>query len=191
MKRLQIRQIYKAPDEYKDQKITVAGWARTIRASNLFGFIELNDGSCFKNLQVVFEDSKLSNYKEISGQNVGCSLVIEGTLVHTPEAKQPFELHAEHIEVEGTSAPEFPLQKKKHSMEYLRTIAHLRPRTNTFSAVFRVRSAAAYEPAGGSYKRKEEVRCLKTADFTKTPDFLHLRTARACSGEENAQDKKV
>ncbi len=144
MKRLQIRQIYKTPDKYKDQKITVAGWARTIRASNLFGFIELNDGSCFKNLQVVFEDSKLSNYKEISGQNVGCSLVVEGTLIHTPEAKQPFELHAEHIEVEGVSAPEFPLQKKKHSMEYLRTIAHLRPRTNTFSAVFRVRSAAAY-----------------------------------------------
>ncbi len=144
MKRLQIRQIFKNPDQYKDQKITVAGWARTIRASNLFGFIELNDGSYFKNLQIVFEDSKLDNYKDIAGQNIGCSLIVEGTFCLTPEAKQPFELKASCIQVEGASAPDFPLQKKKHSLEYLRTIAHLRPRTNTFSAVFRVRSAAAY-----------------------------------------------
>lgn len=144
MKRITLKQIFKSPDDYADRAITVAGWVRTIRASNAFGFIELNDGSYFKNLQIVFENELLDNYKEIAKQNVGASLVIDGTLVLTPEAKQPFELKASKIEVEGVSAPEFPLQKKKHSPDFLRTIAHLRPRANTYNAVFRVRSVAAF-----------------------------------------------
>ena len=144
MERTTIKQIFTAPDSFSGKEVTVAGWVRTIRASNAFGFIELNDGSYFTNLQVVFEETKLENYKLIAKQNVGCSLVIKGTVELTPEAKQPLELKAEAIEIEGTSTPEFPLQKKKHSMEFLRTIAHLRPRANTFNAVFRVRSVAAY-----------------------------------------------
>ena len=144
MERITVKQLYRTPEAFAGKEITVAGWTRTIRASNAFGFIELNDGSFFKNLQVVFEDAKLENYKTIAKQNVGCSFVIEGTLELTPEAKQPFELKAEVIEVEGASTPDFPLQKKRHTLEYLRTIAHLRPRSNTFNAVFRVRSVAAY-----------------------------------------------
>ncbi len=144
MKRLTIKEIYCSPDEYAGKTVTVAGWCRNLRASNLFGFIELNDGSYFKNLQVVIEDGKLDNYKDIAKQNIGASFVVEGVLTLTPEAKQPFELKADKVEVEGASTPDYPLQKKKHSMEFLRSIAHLRPRSNTFSAVFRVRSAAAY-----------------------------------------------
>ncbi len=143
MKRVTIKELFASPEKYAGQKITVAGWARSIRASNVFGFIELNDGSTFPCLQVVFEDSKLDNYKEIAKQNVGASFACEGILELTPEAKQPFELKAESVEITGTSVPEYPLQKKKHSLEFLRTIAHLRPRTNTFNAVFRVRSVAA------------------------------------------------
>ncbi len=144
MKRLYIKDIFADAASYEGKEITVAGWARNIRASNAFGFIELNDGSYFKNLQIVLEDTALSNYKEIVKQNIGCSLIVRGKLLLTPDAKQPFELHAEAIEVEGASTPDYPLQKKRHTLEYLRTIAHLRPRTNTFSAVFRVRSTAAY-----------------------------------------------
>lgn len=144
MKRITLKQLYQSPETYSDAEITVAGWVRTIRASNAVGFIELNDGSYFKNLQIVFENDILSNYKEIAKQNVGASLIIKGRLVLTPEAKQPFELKAADISVEGTSTPDFPLQKKKHSPEFLRTIAHLRPRANTYNAVFRVRSVAAY-----------------------------------------------
>ena len=144
MKRITLKQLYQSPETYLDTEITVAGWVRTIRASNAVGFIELNDGSYFKNLQIVFENDILSNYKEIAKQNVGASLIIKGRLVLTPEAKQPFELKAADISVEGTSTPDFPLQKKKHSPEFLRTIAHLRPRANTYNAVFRVRSVAAY-----------------------------------------------
>ena len=124
--------------------VTVCGWAKTIRDMKTFGFIELNDGSCFRNLQVVMDANSLSNYKEIAAQNVGAALIVRGTVVLTPEAKQPLEVKATAIEVEGTSSPDYPLQKKRHSVEYLRTIQHLRPRTNLFSAAFRVRSAAAY-----------------------------------------------
>ena len=144
MKRTEIKQIFADPSAFAEKTITVAGWARTIRSSNVFGFIELNDGSYFKNLQVVIEEAKLSNYREVIKQNIGASFVISGTLVLTPDAKQPFELKAECVELEGASTPDYPLQKKKHSFEYLRTIAHLRPRTNTFNAVFRVRSCVAY-----------------------------------------------
>lgn len=144
MKKTSIKELFLEKEKYAGTTITVAGWARTIRASNAFGFIELNDGSYFSNLQVVFEDAKLENYKEIAKQNVGCSLVVTGILELTPEAPQPFEIKAENIAVEGTSTPDYPLQKKRHSLEYLRTIAHLRPRSNTFNAVFRVRSSAAF-----------------------------------------------
>ena len=139
-----IKDLFRNTDKYSDGKITVSGWVRTIRASKNFGFIELNDGSFFKNLQIVMEDEKLDNYTEISKLNVGSAIRVTGVLVLTPEAKQPFELKAETIEVEGKSTPDYPLQKKRHSFEYLRTIAHLRPRTNTFEAVFRVRSMIAY-----------------------------------------------
>ena len=144
MKRTEIREIYADPAAFSGKEITVAGWARTIRSSKNIGFIDLNDGSCFSGLQIVFENEKIQNFSEIEKQNVGAALVIEGSLLLTPEARQPFELHAEKIEVEGASTPDYPLQKKRHTVEFLRTIAHLRPRTNLFSAAFRVRSAAAY-----------------------------------------------
>ena len=124
--------------------VTVAGWVRTVRDSKTIGFIELNDGSAFRSLQIVFEEGKIDNFKEIAKLNVGSALVATGTIVETPELRQPFELHADSIEVEGASAPDYPLQKKRHSMEFLRTITHLRPRTNTFNALYRVRSIAAF-----------------------------------------------
>ena len=144
MERTLISEIFADPKSFDKVQVTVGGWIRTLRAQKTFGFIELNDGSYFKSLQVVFEDGILDNYKDIAKQNVGAALVVAGTLVYTPQAKQPIELKAAKIEVEGASTPEYPLQKKRHTLEYLRTIAHLRPRTNTFSAGFRVRSVAAY-----------------------------------------------
>ncbi|NLO38862.1 MAG: asparagine--tRNA ligase [Ruminiclostridium sp.] len=143
MERIEVRQLFKNISDYTGNQLVVCGWVRTLRVSKSFGFIELNDGSCFQNLQVVFEDS-LPNFGEISRLSVGSSLRIQGNVVLTPEAKQPFEIKATSIGVEGTSTPDFPLQRKRHTFEYLRTIAHLRPRTNTFSAVFRVRSVLAY-----------------------------------------------
>lgn len=133
-------------NEYKTRDgelISVSGWVRTVRDSKTFGFIELNDGSYFKNLQIVFSDN-LQNFQEISHLNVGSAITVVGKVVLTPEMKQPFELHATEIIIEGASTPDYPLQKKRHSVEFLREIAHLRPRTNLFSAVFRVRSALAY-----------------------------------------------
>ena len=144
MKRELISDIYKSPESYDGKVLTVAGWARSIRASNEFGFADLNDGSYFSSLQVVLENQKLENYSEVTALNVGAAIVVTGTLVLTPDAKQPFELKAEKVEVEGTSTPDYPLQKKRHTVEYLREIAYLRPRTNLFSAVFRVRSETAY-----------------------------------------------
>ncbi len=144
MERTLISEIFADPKSFDKAQVTVGGWIRTMRAQKTFGFIELNDGSYFKSLQVVFEDGIVENYRDIAKQNVGAALIVGGTLVYTPDAKQPIELKASVITVEGASTPDYPLQKKRHSMEYLRTIAHLRPRTNTFSAVFRVRSVAAY-----------------------------------------------
>ncbi len=144
MKRTTIARIFADQETFGGQVLTVCGWARTIRDMKTFGFIELNDGSCFKNLQVVLEDGVLPNFKEIARQNVGTAFAVTGTVVLTPDAKQPLELKATAVTVEGSSAPEYPLQKKRHSVEFLRTVAHLRPRTNLFSAVFRVRSVAAY-----------------------------------------------
>ena len=142
MKRTKIASIFADPSALAG-RMTVCGWVRTVRDMKTFGFIELNDGSCLKNLQVVFSAENIDNFSEIAKQNVGAALIVEGELVLTPEAKQPFELKAEKITVEGVSTPDYPLQKKRHSMEFLRTVAHLRARTNTFSAVFRVRSVAA------------------------------------------------
>ena len=139
-----IAAIFADAAELDGKEVTVGGWVRTIRDLKGFGFIELNDGSCFKNLQVVMESAVLENYKDIAAQNVGAALIVSGTVKLTPEAKQPLELKATAIEVEGTSTPDYPLQKKRHSVEFLRTIQHLRPRTNLFSATFRVRSVAAY-----------------------------------------------
>ena len=144
MERVKIATVYADQAQLGGREITVCGWARTIRDMKTFGFIELNDGSCFRNLQVVMSSEELHNYKEIAAQNVGAALIVRGTVVLTPEAKQPLELRAAEITVEGKSSPDYPLQKKRHSVEFLRTIQHLRPRTNLFSAVFRVRSVAAY-----------------------------------------------
>ena len=144
MERTHIARIFADKESFANQTVTVMGWAKTIRDMKTFGFIELNDGSCFTNLQVVMDANVLSNYKEIASQNVGAALIVKGTLVLTPEAKQPLEVKAQSIEVEGASTPDYPLQKKRHSVEFLRTIQHLRPRTNLFSATFRVRSVAAY-----------------------------------------------
>ena len=139
-----IAAIFADAAELDGKEVTVGGWVRTIRDLKGFGFIELNDGSCFRNLQIVMESAALENYKDIAAQNVGAALIVKGTIKLTPEAKQPLELKAAEIAVEGTSTPDYPLQKKRHSVEFLRTIQHLRPRTNLFSAAFRVRSVAAH-----------------------------------------------
>lgn len=144
MKDIQIRTVFDGPEQFADQEIRVRGWIRTNRGSNKFGFIELNDGSNFKSLQIVYEADKISNFDEISKAAISSALDVTGKFILTPDAKQPFELHAESISVEATSDSDYPLQKKRHSVEYLREIAHLRPRSNMFSAVFRVRSIAAF-----------------------------------------------
>ena len=143
MKKLVIKDLYKNTNEYKDKEITLEGWVRTIRDSKTFGFIELNDGSFFKNVQIVFSD-KLENFAEIAKLSISSSIKVTGTFVITENAKQPFEIQASNIEILNLCDLEYPLQKKRHSFEYLRTISHLRPRTNTFNAVFRVRSVFAY-----------------------------------------------
>ncbi len=144
MERIEIKNLYNSAETYADKSITVCGWVKTLRDSKAVGFIELNDGSCFKGVQIVFEAEKLENYKEIAKLNVGSAVKVTGKLLLTPQSNQPFEINADEISVEATSSPDYPLQKKRHSLEFLRTIAHLRPRTNTFNAVFRVRSVAAY-----------------------------------------------
>lgn len=139
-----IKQLYRNQEEYGNKEVTVSGWVRTIRVSKNFGFIEVNDGSFFKSIQIVIEPDKLENYTEVSKLNVGAAITVTGILELTPQAKQPFEIKADNVEINGVSTPDYPLQKKRHSFEYLRTIAHLRPRTNTFAAVFRIRSMIAY-----------------------------------------------
>ena len=144
MKRTEIVNVFAKLDELKDATVTVCGWVRTIRQSKNIAFMEINDGSAFKGLQVILDKENLSNFDEIVAQNVGAAVSVEGLLVATPEMKQPCELQAKTIVVDGASSPDYPLQKKRHSLEFLRTIQHLRPRTNTFSAAFRVRSVAAF-----------------------------------------------
>ena len=143
MKCITVKELYRNTESYLNQEITVAGWLRSNRGSKAFGFLVMGDGSCFQTLQIVYHDN-MENFKEVSKLNVGAAVIVKGTLVATPEAKQPFEVQAEEVMVEGDSAPDYPLQKKRHSFEYLRTIPHLRARTNTFQAVFRVRSLIAY-----------------------------------------------
>jgi asparaginyl-tRNA synthetase len=138
-----VKTIYRNTEKFSDKEVKVLGWIRTIRDSKNFGFIELNDGTFFKNIQIVF-DNTIDNFKEVAKLPISSSLAIEGKVVITPNAKQPFEIHAKNIFIEGMSSSDYPLQKKRHTLEYLRTIAHLRGRSNTFSAVFRVRSVAAY-----------------------------------------------
>ena len=138
-----IKDLFRNKEEYIGKEVTIGGWVRSNRDQKSFGFLVINDGTFFEPLQVVYSD-KLSNFEELCKTNVGAALVIRGTIVETPQAKQPFEMQAEEVFVEGPSNAEYPLQKKRHSFEYLRTISHLRPRTNTFQAVFRVRSLIAY-----------------------------------------------
>ena len=216
MKHQKISGIYADASAFDGQALTVCGWVRTVRDMKNFGFIELNDGSCFKSLQVVFERGSLNNYDEIARQNVGAALIVHGTLVCTPEAKQPFELKADSIEVEGVSTPDYPLQKKRHTVEYLRTIQHLRPRTNLFSATFRVRSVAAqavhefFQQRGFAYIHTPlitgsdcegagemfQVTTLDLNDVPKTEDgqvdyskdFFGKKTSLTVSGQLNAEN---
>ena len=216
MKRVEIKALFAEPERYTAEPVTVCGWVRTLRSSKALGFIELNDGSYFSNLQVVFEENKLANYDEISRQNVGAALIVTGRLLLTPEAKQPFEIHAEKITVEGASTPDYPLQKKRHSMEFLRTIQHLRPRTNLFSATFRVRSAAAYAVheffqsrgfvyvqtpiiTGSDCEGAGEMFQVTTLDLNNVPktedgqvdysqDFFGKKTSLTVSGQLNAEN---
>jgi len=209
-----IKELYAQKENYLNKKIKINGWVRTVRASKNFGFIELNDGTFFSNLQVVF-DENLANYKEVSKIITGSAIRVFGELVESPGAKQPFELKAESIEVEGLSTPDYPLQKKRHTFEYLRTIAHLRPRTNTFAAVFRVRSVAAYAIhkffqerdfvhvhtpiiTGSDAEGAGEMFQVTTLDFDKTPrdekkevdftkDFFGKETNLTVSGQLEAE----
>ena len=216
MDRMKIAAIFADQEQLGGKEITVCGWARTIRDMKTFGFIELNDGSCFRNLQVVMSADELNNYKGIASQNVGAALIVRGTVVLTPEAKQPLELKAASIEVEGTSTPDYPLQKKRHSVEFLRTIQHLRPRTNLFSATFRVRSAAAYAVheffqsrgfvyvhtpiiTGSDCEGAGEMFQVTTLDLNNVPktadgqvdysqDFFGKKTSLTVSGQLNAEN---
>lgn len=171
MKRTEIARLYENAEAYTSESVVVCGWIRSNRDSKALGFMEINDGSCFKGVQVVFEREKLSNFEEAAKLNVGSAVVVTGKVILTPQAKQPFEINAEAIEVEGTSTPDYPLQKKRHSLEYLRTIAYLRPRTNIYSAAFRVRSVAAYA----------------IHSFFQSQDFIYAHTPLiSCSDCEGA-----
>ena len=141
---IQLRTLHKNKEEYADKEVIVRGWVRQNRNSNKFGFIALNDGSFFSPVQIVYEAEKLDNFSELAAMPIATAIRVRGILTLTPDAKQPFEIHADEVVIEGTSDPDYPLQNKRHSMEFLREIAHLRPRSNTFSAVFRVRSIIAY-----------------------------------------------
>ena len=216
MERMRIAAIFADQESLGGKDVTVCGWARTIRDMKTFGFIELNDGSCFKNLQVVMSAEKLANYKDIAAQNVGAALIVKGTVVLTPDAKQPLEVKAHSIEVEGKSTPDYPLQKKRHSVEFLRTIQHLRPRTNLFSATFRVRSVAAYAVheffqsrgfvyvqtpiiTGSDCEGAGEMFQVTTLDLNNVPktedgqvdytqDFFGKKTSLTVSGQLNAEN---
>lgn len=139
-----VKELYRQTKDYADKKVTVGGWVRNNRDSKTFGFLVVNDGTFFETLQVVYAADRISNFEEISKLNIGAAVIVTGTVLLTPGAKQPFEIQAEEIAIEGASTADYPLQKKRHTFEYLRTISHLRPRTNTFQAVFRIRSLAAF-----------------------------------------------
>ena len=216
IERTRIAAVFADADALSGKEITVFGWARTIRDMKTFGFVELNDGSCFKNLQIVMSAEELENYRDIASQNVGAALRVTGTVVLTPEAKQPLELRAKEIAVEGKSTPDYPLQKKRHTVEFLRTIQHLRPRTNLFSAAFRVRSVAAYAVheffqnrgfvyvntpiiTGSDAEGAGEMFQVTTLDLNNLPrkddgtvdysqDFFGKRTSLTVSGQLNAEN---
>ncbi len=213
MERLTLKQLNETLEQQANQTVVVAGWAKSIRDSKAFGFIELNDGSCFKNTQIVFEREILENYDEIARQNVGAALIITGEVVLTPENKQPYEIKAKAIAVEGESTPDYPLQKKRHTVEFLREIAYLRPRTNLFGAAFRIRSQAAFaihkffnergfvyvhtpiitgsdcEGAGAMFQvttlPPEEMAKGKDIDYKK--DFFGKKASLTVSGQLNAE----
>ncbi len=209
-----VKELYAHKGKYLRKRIQITGWVRTVRSSKAFGFIELNDGTFFSNLQVVY-DENLANYKEVSKLITGSAIKAAGQLIESPGAKQPFELKAECIEIEGLSAPDYPLQKKRHTFEYLRTIAHLRSRTNTFAAIFRIRSVAAYAThkffqengfvhvhtpiiTGSDAEGAGEMFRVTTLDFDKTPrdkkgavdftkDFFGKDTNLTVSGQLEAE----
>ena len=215
MNRIVVRELYERSAEFEEAEITVCGWVRTVRDMKTFGFIDLNDGSSFKGVQIIFEKGTLDNFDEIVKQNVGAALIVRGVFKLTPEAKQPFEITAREIVVEGTSTPEYPLQKKRHSVEFLRTVAHLRPRTNLFSAVFRIRSVAAhaihcfFQDRGFVYVNTPIITCndcegagemfrVTTLDMEKLPhtdegkidystDFFEKEANLTVSGQLNAE----
>ena len=171
-----ITDIYAEPAAFSGKTVRLGGWVKTIRSSNAFGFLELNDGTCFKNLQIVFESDKINNYKEVAKLNVSASVIASGVLELTPGAKQPFELKAAEIEICGASTPDYPIQPKKHSFEFLRTVAHLRPRANTFNAVFRVTTLDINDPP-----RTEEGK----VDYSQ--DFFGKSTNLTVSGQLEAE----
>lgn len=166
MENILVKQIFRQPDLFIGKDIMVSGWVRNIRDSRTFGFIELNDGSFFKALQIVFDDS-LDNFATVAKLSVGSAIIVEGELVESPGAKQPFEIKAKKVVIEGKADPDYPLQPKRHTFEFLRTIAHLRPRTNAFSAVFRVRSLAAFA----------------IHQFFQEQDFVHVHTPIVTSSD--------
>ena len=214
--RMKIAAVFADSESLGGKTVTVCGWAKTIRDMKTFGFVELNDGSCFRNLQVVLDANVLENYKDIASQNVGAAMIVTGTVVLTPEAKQPLEIKAAEIAVEGKSTPDYPLQKKRHSVEFLRTIQHLRPRTNLFSATFRVRSVAAYAVheffqnrgfvyvhtpliTGSDCEGAGEMFQVTTLDMKNPPltedgeidytqDFFGKKTSLTVSGQLNAEN---
>lgn len=209
-----IKQLFKNKEDYIDQSISVGGWIRSVRDSKAFGFLVINDGTSFQTLQIVY-GNELENFEDISKLNVGAAVIITGKLVATPQAKQPFEIQADSVTVEGASAPDYPLQKKRHSFDYLRTMTHLRPRTNTFQAVFRVRSLIAYaihqffqergfvyvhtpiitgsdcEGAGEMFRVTtldlENVPKTKEGKVDYTKDFFNKETSLTVSGQLNGE----
>ena len=212
---ISVRELFKNTSAYAGKEVTVGGWVRSVRASKQFGFIVLNDGTFFTPVQVVYHDT-MDNFNEISKVNVGAALIVKGELLLTPDAKQPFEIQATEVTVEGPSASDYPMQKKRHTVEFLRTMPHLRPRTNMFQAVFRVRSLAAYaihqffqerdfvyvhtplitgsdcEGAGEMF----QVTTLDLNNVPKTPegqvdysqDFFGKKTSLTVSGQLNAEN---
>ena len=210
-----VKELYKNPDKFNDETIKIQGWARTIRDMKAFAFIELNDGSCFRGVQIVLSVEDLKNFDVVVKQNVGAALVVTGIFKLTEGAKQPFEIYANEIHIEGESVPEYPLQKKRHSPEYLRTIAHLRPRTNLFSAVFRIRSVAShaihcfFQERGFVYVHSPVITCsdaegagemftVTTLDMENLPktdngtidyneDFFGKKAGLTVSGQLNAE----
>jgi len=209
-----IKDLFRHRADYLDKEVTVGGWVRSLRDSKAFGFIVVNDGTFFEPLQIVYHDT-MENFEEISKLNVGAAIIVTGTLVATPQAKQPFEIQAKEVIVEGASSPDYPLQKKRHSFEYLRTISHLRPRTNTFQAVFRVRSLTAFALhkffqergfvyvhtpiiTGSDCEGAGEMFRVTTMDFADVPhtqdggvdysrDFFGRETSLTVSGQLNAE----